>query len=177
MELPRRILSLVRQLRGAGRRQGGPMAEQRTSDLTNRGGGVMTDEVGAVTGDLTLRTDLADDGTVTLTVQYKDADEWYKITGGKVTLTEPAALDVVPHSLRNTGETFGVFATRAPTRPNAMGLSRVRILGIEGTKVRFAGVDLLDGTPILDIKPFIPGIDVPAEGTDVRAGWLDRVNR
>ena len=91
--------------------------------------------------------------------------------------SEPAALDVVPHSLRDTGETFGVFATRAPTRPNAIGLSRVRILGIEGAKVRFAGVDLLDGTPILDIKPFIPGIDVPAEGNEIRAGWLDRVNR
>jgi tRNA-Thr(GGU) m(6)t(6)A37 methyltransferase TsaA len=90
--------------------------------------------------------------------------------------SELAALEVVPHPLRETGQTFGVFATRAPTRPNAIGLSQVRILGIEGAKVRFAGVDLLDGTPILDIKPFMPGIDVPAEGDDVRVGWLDKLN-
>jgi tRNA-Thr(GGU) m(6)t(6)A37 methyltransferase TsaA len=89
---------------------------------------------------------------------------------------EPAALDVVPHPLRDTGETFGVFATRAPTRPNAIGLSRVRILGVEGAKVRFAGVDLLDGTPILDIKPYMPRIDMPDEGSDIRTGWLEKLN-
>jgi tRNA (adenine37-N6)-methyltransferase len=71
----------------------------------------------------------------------------------------------------------GVFATRSPRRPNPIALTVVELLGRDGRTLRVHGVDMLDGTPILDIKPFIPGIDVPAEGTDVRAGWLDRVNR
>ncbi|BCJ43336.1 hypothetical protein GCM10010168_43550 [Actinoplanes ianthinogenes] len=54
----------------------------------------MTDEVGVVTGDLTLRTELAGD-QLTLRVQYKDAEEWYTVTGGKTTLTDPADLDAV----------------------------------------------------------------------------------
>jgi hypothetical protein len=57
----------------------------------------MTDEVGVVTGDLTLRTELA--GTeLTLRVQYKDAEEWYTVTGGKATLADPTDLDAV-HSI------------------------------------------------------------------------------
>ena len=86
--------------------------------------------------------------------------------------TQPASLDVVPHPLRHTGQTFGVFATRSPERPNPLGLSLVRILGIDGARVRFAGVDLLDGTPVLDLKPYAPGVDMPPPGTDVRTGWI-----
>ncbi|MGY0004979.1 hypothetical protein [Micromonospora sp. I033] len=71
-----------------------PGAPERTSDITAGPGGVMTDEVGVVTGDLTLRTEYAD-GQVTLRVQYKDADEWYAVTGGRVPLADPAALDAV----------------------------------------------------------------------------------
>jgi hypothetical protein len=66
----------------------------KTSDLTAGPGGVMTDEVGVVTGDLTLRSEL--DGTaLTLRVQYKDADEWYKVTGGKATLKDAEDLEAV----------------------------------------------------------------------------------
>jgi hypothetical protein len=66
----------------------------KTSDLTAGPGGVMTDEVGVVTGDLTLRSEL--DGTkLTLRVQYKEADEWYVVTGGKATLKDPEDLDAV----------------------------------------------------------------------------------
>lgn len=59
---------------------------------------------------------------------------------------------------------MGVFATRSPFRPNALGLSSVKILGIEktaeyGPVIHVAGADLLDGTPILDIKPYIPYCD------------------
>jgi hypothetical protein len=54
----------------------------------------MTDEVGVVTGELTLRTELVN-GQATLRVQYKDADEWYTVTGGTVPLTDPAGLDAV----------------------------------------------------------------------------------
>jgi len=70
-------------------------------------------------------------------------------------------------------ETHGVFATRAPTRPNPIGLSVVRLLGIEGATLHIANVDILDGTPLLDIKPFVPAFDVfPVE----RTGWLAKQN-
>jgi hypothetical protein len=60
-----------------------------TTDITAGPGGVMTDEVGVVTGDLTLRTELRA-GQVVLRVQYKDADEWYAVTGGRAALADPA---------------------------------------------------------------------------------------
>ena len=88
---------------------------------------------------------------------------------------EPPRLEEEPHPLRGTGRTFGVFATRSPARPNHLGLSRVRLLGVEGDRVRFAGVDLMDGTPVLDVKPFIAQVDVPPEGDAVRSGWLDEL--
>jgi len=63
----------------------------------------------------------------------------------------------------------GVFATRAPCRPNAIGLSCVRLLGIDGGRLRIGDVDVLDGTPLLDIKPYAPQLDC----FEVRrAGWL-----
>ena len=67
----------------------------RTKDITPGPGGVMTAEVGVVTGPLTLRTALAPGGEVTLSVQYKDADEWYKVQGGSAHLAAPADLDAV----------------------------------------------------------------------------------
>lgn len=65
---------------------------------------------------------------------------------------------------------IGVFATRSPFRPNHMGLSSVKILGLEhteqfGTVIRVAGADLMDGTPIFDIKPYIPYCDSHPEAT------------
>ncbi|MBM0233398.1 hypothetical protein JNW91_16970 [Micromonospora sp. STR1_7] len=69
-------------------------SQNRTADIVPGPGGVMTDEVGVVTGELTLRTEYAD-GKVTLRVQYKDADEWYAVTGGSVALADPAGLDAV----------------------------------------------------------------------------------
>ena len=68
-------------------------ATTRTADV-NAPGGVMTDEVGVITGELTVRTELTGD-QAKLTVQYKDADEWYAITGGTVTVHDPADLDAV----------------------------------------------------------------------------------
>jgi tRNA-Thr(GGU) m(6)t(6)A37 methyltransferase TsaA len=62
----------------------------------------------------------------------------------------------------------GVFATRSPKRPNPIGLTVVELLGREGPRLRVRGVDMLDGTPILDIKPYLSG--VPAES--LRRGWL-----
>ena len=62
----------------------------------------------------------------------------------------------------------GVFASRSPRRPNPIGLSVVELLGREGPLLRVRGVDMLDGTPILDIKPYLSG--VPAE--KLRRGWV-----
>ena len=63
----------------------------------------------------------------------------------------------------------GVFATRSPRRPNPIGLTVVELLGRDGTKLRVRGVDMLDGTPILDIKPYLSSIPVER----LRRGWLD----
>jgi tRNA-Thr(GGU) m(6)t(6)A37 methyltransferase TsaA len=67
----------------------------------------------------------------------------------------------------------GVFAVRYPARPNPIGISVVELVGREGNQLRVRGLDVLDGTPLLDIKPFVPAFD-HREGT--RIGWLkDRV--
>jgi tRNA (adenine37-N6)-methyltransferase len=62
----------------------------------------------------------------------------------------------------------GVFATRSPRRPNPIGLTVVELLGREGPILRVRGIDMLDGSPILDIKPYLSGI--PPER--LRRGWL-----
>ena len=68
-------------------------------------------------------------------------------------------------------ETHGVFATRAPRRPNPIGLSVVRLVSREGNVLHIENVDVLDGTPLLDIKPYVPEFDVhPAD----RIGWLSK---
>lgn len=72
-------------------------------------------------------------------------------------------------------ERVGVFATRSPFRPNPIGLSSVRLLGIEkeegnGLVLQVAGADLLDGTPIYDIKPYLPHVDSHPEATGGFAG-------
>lgn len=64
----------------------------------------------------------------------------------------------------------GVFATRAPYRPNPIGMSCVKLVGVEGLKVYVAESDLLDGSPILDIKPYLPYAD---SFPSAQAGWVD----
>jgi tRNA-Thr(GGU) m(6)t(6)A37 methyltransferase TsaA len=81
----------------------------------------------------------------------------------------------VPFLLKHTGQRVGVFATRAPVRPNYLALSLVRIVAVRGNEVHFTGVDLLDGTPVLDVKPFEPNLDVP--GYRAGGGWLEGVRR
>jgi tRNA (adenine37-N6)-methyltransferase len=77
-----------------------------------------------------------------------------------------AQLEVVPYL---DTRAHGVFATRAPCRPNPIGISCVRLLAIEGTRLRVAELDILDGTPLLDVKPYVPECDV----FDVtRVGWF-----
>lgn len=62
----------------------------------------------------------------------------------------------------------GLFATRYPCRPNPIGLSVVRLISIADNVLEIEGVDVLDGTPLLDIKPYVPDFDVR---TDVKTGW------
>lgn len=69
----------------------------------------------------------------------------------------------------------GVFATRAPARPNRLGLSIVRLERVEGAVLHFTGNDMLDGTPLLDIKPYVPQFDVRETQ---RIGWFqERLQR
>ncbi|GEM_PF-246907 len=69
----------------------------------------------------------------------------------------------------------GIFATRAPRRPNPIGVSVVRLLKVEGNILHVENVDIVDGTPLLDIKPYVPEFDA---AENVRIGWLEeRVKR
>ena len=83
---------------------------------------------------------------------------------GAPRLTVKPYLEDVPH---------GVFATRAPCRPNPIGLSLVRLVRREGCTLHLEDVDMLDGTPLLDIKPYSSRFDVRA---DARCGWLDKID-
>ena len=68
------------------------------------------------------------------------------------------------------GRPHGLFATRAPARPNPIGLSVVRLVGVEDRRLHLKDVDMLDGTPLLDLKPYVPEFDQPFG--PVRTGWL-----
>ena len=63
----------------------------------------------------------------------------------------------------------GVLATRSPRHPNPIGLSLVELVAVEAGALQIRGIDLLDGTPVLDVKPYVPLFDARE---DVRAGWL-----
>ena len=65
----------------------------------------------------------------------------------------------------------GIFATRSPARPNPIGLSCVRLLGIDGNRLRIGDLDILDQTPLLDIKPYVPAFDCFVAK---RVGWLEK---
>ncbi|MFL7814206.1 MAG: tRNA (N6-threonylcarbamoyladenosine(37)-N6)-methyltransferase TrmO [Anaerolineales bacterium] len=64
----------------------------------------------------------------------------------------------------------GLFATRAPSRPNPIGISVVKLLSIRDNILEVQNLDILDGTPLLDLKPYVPDFDRPGE---VRTGWLE----
>lgn len=67
-------------------------------------------------------------------------------------------------------EPHGLFATRAPVRPNPIGLSVLALQSVDGPVLTVNNVDMLDGTPLLDIKPYVPAFDRPAG--EVRTGWI-----
>ncbi len=71
------------------------------------------------------------------------------------------------------GRIHGVFASRSPRRPNPIGLTIVELIRREGNRLYLRGIDMLDGTPVLDIKPYLSG--VPAD--KLRRGWLEEAER
>jgi tRNA (adenine37-N6)-methyltransferase len=82
----------------------------------------------------------------------------HRVTASRLSVTP--FLDDRPH---------GIFATRSPARPNPIGLSTVRLIAITGSTIDVEDVDMVDGTPLLDIKPYVPAFDAR---DDVRVGWF-----
>ena len=80
-------------------------------------------------------------------------------------------LQVVPFM---DSELRGLFATRAPKRPNPIGISVVQLDKIENGVLHIQNVDIMDGTPLLDIKPYVPEFDSPQ---DIRTGWLGQARK
>ncbi|UCD53008.1 MAG: tRNA (N6-threonylcarbamoyladenosine(37)-N6)-methyltransferase TrmO [Phycisphaerales bacterium] len=71
-------------------------------------------------------------------------------------------------------QAHGLFATRAPARPNPIGLSCVKLLSVEGATLHVGGIDILDGTPLLDIKPYARRFD---HFEVTRSGWIDATHK
>lgn len=86
-------------------------------------------------------------------------------------LSSPGELTVVPFL---DTQPRGVFATRAPKRPNPVAVSILRLRSVEGSRVQVLDVDLLDGTPIIDLKPYVPEFDARIEA---RTGWYALAGR
>jgi len=110
-------------------------------------------------------------GTIKIYSEYvaglKDLDGFSHITLiFYLHLSKGFKLEVVPF-LDNVMR--GLFATRAPKRPNPLGLSTVELLKIENDILYIKNVDMVDGTPLLDIKPYVPEFDAH---TEIRTGWL-----
>jgi tRNA (adenine37-N6)-methyltransferase len=76
--------------------------------------------------------------------------------------------DLIAHPPTDEGREHGVFSTRSPRRPNPIGLTVVELLGREDAALHVRGVDMLDGTPVLDIKPYLSSIPVEK----IKRGWL-----
>lgn len=82
-------------------------------------------------------------------------------------LSKKPRLKVIPYM---DDRPRGVFATRAPSRPNPIGLSVVRLVSIKGETLHVQDVDIADGTPLLDIKPYVPDFD---RRETIKIGWLE----
>lgn len=115
-------------------------------------------------------------GTVELSMEYsaglKDIDGFsHIILIYHFHLSRGYALETRPFMEE---ETHGIFAVRAPARPNPIGISVVRLVGVEDNILHIEDVDIVDGTPLLDIKPYVPDFDwCQAE----RTGWLSDKSR
>jgi formylmethanofuran dehydrogenase subunit E len=114
-------------------------------------------------------------GSVDLAAKYADGLRGLEEFSHVVLLAhlhriEQPSLDASPPFL-DGDHAFGVFATRSPARPNPIAQTVVRLRGIDGASLDVHGIDLIDGTPVLDVKPYIPG----PRGEEVRVGWLTDV--
>jgi tRNA-Thr(GGU) m(6)t(6)A37 methyltransferase TsaA len=87
------------------------------------------------------------------------------------TVDDDPPLKQVPFLLRGTDRQVGVFATRGPRRVNPVGLSLIQLVEVTEGTVEFAGVDVIDGTPVIDLKPYVGRFDRPP--TEPRCGWFD----
>jgi tRNA (adenine37-N6)-methyltransferase len=85
----------------------------------------------------------------------------------------PPPLRQTPFLLQGTGRQIGIFATRGPRRVNPIGLSLIQVLSVQGLTVEFAGVDVIDGTPVIDLKPYVQRFDRPPG--DPPCGWFDEL--
>jgi tRNA (adenine37-N6)-methyltransferase len=85
--------------------------------------------------------------------------------------SEGFSLQIVPFL---DDEIRGLFATRAPKRPNPIGFSVVKLKEVKGNILKIENVDVLDGTPLLDIKPFVPDFDIYK---NVQTGWLEKASK
>ena len=113
------------------------------------------------------------DGTVEVFLEYaeglKDVEGFsHIILIYHFHLSKGLSLKVKPYM---ENELRGVFATRAPSRPNPIGISVVRLTRIEGNILHVRDVDVVDGTPLLDIKPYVPEFDVREVN---KTGWLEK---
>jgi tRNA-Thr(GGU) m(6)t(6)A37 methyltransferase TsaA len=92
----------------------------------------------------------------------------------------PSAMRQVPFLLSSRPREIGLFAMRGPRRPNPVGLHLVRIVAVYDDGFTFAGVDMVDRTPLLDVKPWVATFDLPhghtLRGGGVRCGWFDDVD-
>jgi tRNA (adenine37-N6)-methyltransferase len=124
----------------------------------------------------------AESGTIEIADRYRDGldglaefDYAWLVTWLHK-LAEPGndpPLRQVPFLLRNQQRTKGMFATRSPRRINPIGLSLIQLLDVTGPVIRFAGVDLIDETPVIDLKPYVTRFDRPPG--EPRCGWFDYV--
>ncbi len=86
--------------------------------------------------------------------------------------------DITTHLIRRPQERpdmpeVGIFAQRAKHRPNPIGITTVRLIQVEGNVLRVKGLDAIDGTPILDLKPYLPAFDCPPDAKNPE--WIDRL--
>jgi tRNA-Thr(GGU) m(6)t(6)A37 methyltransferase TsaA len=113
------------------------------------------------------------EGTVVVFPEYqdglKDLDGFsHIILIFHLHLSKKSALNVKPFL---DDQAHGVFSTRAPGRPNPIGISVVQLVSVEGSLLHIKDLDIVDGTPLLDIKPFVPEFD--ARGV-TKKGWLEK---
>lgn len=127
-----------------------------------------------------------DSGRVLLLPEYRDGLlgldgfdlAWLLTWLGSEEDPHPARMRQVPFLLSSRPREIGLFAMRGPRRPNPIGLHLVRLARVLDDGFEFTGVDMLDDTPLLDVKPFAAPLDVPhghALSGSVRSGWFDDV--